>query len=311
MTHVIAADLVELLRSRAESNPTKTAYIFLLDDDREECSLTYAELDERARAVAVRLQQRIVPGDRALLLYPPVEFVEAFFGCLYAGVIAVPRFPPDPAVPQRMLSRINAIAADCAPTATFSVGVVAAAAPHLLEHAPALAGVPIVATDHSGESAAGSWKPVGISPDSVAFLQYTSGSTGTPKGVVLSHANLLHNERMIHAAMQQGSESILVSWLPLFHDMGLIGMVNYTAFLGADCVLMSPVARISLSSCAFGKSRTMSERGWTFPVSRSCSTVPSRCGPTPSTVSPRHSPSAGCGRRPSRRVMASRRRLSS
>jgi amino acid adenylation domain-containing protein len=242
LTSALVGNIVEILGSRAAGNPAKTAFTFLEDGERAESSLTYAELDKRARIVSAVLQDRMKPGDRALLLYPPgLEFIEAFFGCLYAGIIAVPAFPPDPAAPQRVLPRINAIAADCEPTAILSTELVSTFAPQLTAMAPALSGLPVISTDAVREPTAQEWDPAPGVSDDIAFLQYTSGSTGTPKGVAVSHSNLLHNEQMIRAAMRMDGDSTFVSWLPLFHDMGLIGVVNHTVFLGAGCVLMSPL----------------------------------------------------------------------
>jgi amino acid adenylation domain-containing protein len=239
VTNTVADNLAHLLRSRAESSPTKIAYTFLVDGERETRSLTYAELDARAATVAARLTERLTAGDRALLLYPPgLDFVEAFFGSLYAGVVAVPVFPPDPAAPHRVLPRINAVAADCAPSVILTVAAIAAQSAQAVRYAPALAGLDVLATDEFETSEPGRLSTPGA--DDLAFLQYTSGSTGNPKGVVVSHGNLLANERMLDDCMRQGADSVLVSWLPAFHDMGLIGVINYTAFLGASCVLMSP-----------------------------------------------------------------------
>jgi amino acid adenylation domain-containing protein len=231
-------DLTHMLRSRAEDTPNKTAYVFLADGEDDERHLSYRELDARARAIAGSLQQHIEPGDRVLLLCPPgLEFLEGFFGCLYAGAIAVPAFPPDPSALQRVLGRIEAIAQDCKPAAILTTPEFAAARDLLAVYAPALGRLPLLDTDSDGGE---EFQPIPVLADDIAFLQYTSGSTGSPKGVVLTHANLLHNEAMINAAMPQGPDAVLVSWLPLFHDMGLIGVALNTVYLGAQCVFMAP-----------------------------------------------------------------------
>jgi amino acid adenylation domain-containing protein len=238
-----AATFADLLRARAAERPEQVAFTFLTDGEAEGASLTYGELDRRARAIAAALAESVAPGERALLLYPPgLDFIAAFFGCLYAGVVAVPAYPPRPN--DRSQSRLRAIARDATPRAALTTGAIlaGAAGPRgLLAVAPELAGPRWIATD--GPLAAGVVLAEGEpDPEWVAFLQYTSGSTATPKGVMVTHANLLHNERMIGAAFGMDETSVVVGWLPLYHDMGLIGNVLQPLHAGARCVLMSPVA---------------------------------------------------------------------
>ncbi|MEM7581908.1 MAG: amino acid adenylation domain-containing protein [Acidobacteriota bacterium] len=233
--------LVELLRLRAEKQPSQNAYTFLADGEVESALWTYGDLDSAARAIAARLQELTAPGDRALLLYPAgLDFVAAFFGCLYANVIAVPAYPPRR---HRVQQRLRSIVEDCQPTVCLTTGSVAERATVLSEQSTALAAARWLATDHLPEAATtGDWAPTDPGPVTPAFLQYTSGSTGDPKGVIVSHANLLHNEEMIHRAFGMTSESVVVGWLPLYHDMGLIGNVLQPLYAGGRCVLMSPMA---------------------------------------------------------------------
>jgi amino acid adenylation domain-containing protein len=236
------ATLVDLLRSRAEAQGDRRAYTFLGEtgERAESTVLTWAGLDERARAIAAAIQERGLAGERALLLYPPgIEFVAAFFGCLYAGVVAVPSYPPRP---NRDQPRLRAIARDARPRVALADSAIASRADLLTERIPELAGAAWIATDALEAGLATSWRNPGVSPETVAFLQYTSGSTATPKGVIVSHGNLLHNEEMIRRAFGQSESSVIVGWLPLYHDMGLIGNVLQPLYLGAPCYLMSPVA---------------------------------------------------------------------
>jgi amino acid adenylation domain-containing protein len=232
-----------LLRARALERPHQVAFTFLADGEVEGERLTYAGLEARARAVAAALGESVPPGERALLLFPPgLDFIAAFFGCLYAGVVAVPAYPPRPN--DRSQSRLRAMAGDAEPRAALTTLAILAGAEGsrgLLSLAPELAGLRWIPTDMLTDAGTGEDLPE-PDPEAIAFLQYTSGSTAAPKGVTVTHANLLHNERMIGAAFEQDEDSVVVSWLPLYHDMGLIGGVLQPLHAGARCVLMSPVA---------------------------------------------------------------------
>ncbi len=232
--------LVDLLRARAAAHPDRVAYTFLADGEGEEEKLTYGELDRRARATAASLQPLAKNGERVLLLYPPgLDYIAAFFGCLYAGTVAVPAYPPRR---NRNLLRLQAVVADAeAAVALTTAPILARIAPSFSQN-PYLQ--PLRWLTAEGEAFGGeeNWQEPAVSSDSLAFLQYTSGSTSTPKGVMVSHGNLLHNQRMIQTAFRQTAESVIVGWLPLYHDMGLIGNVLQPLYVGARCVLMSPVA---------------------------------------------------------------------
>ena len=229
--------LIELLSDNTKAQPQKVAYKFLHRGENEVCSLTYRDLDDRAKAIAAYLQSLNVAGERALLLYPPgVEFITAFFGCLYAGVIAVPAYPPRRN--QKMI-RLKAIVEDAQAKVALTTASLLSKVESRLVDNPDLEALHWLATDRvDGESA--SWQPPEIESETIAFLQYTSGSTGTPKGVTINHANLLHNQRMIEEAFGHTSDTTVVGWLPLFHDMGLIGNVLQPLYLGRTCILMSP-----------------------------------------------------------------------
>jgi acyl-CoA synthetase (AMP-forming)/AMP-acid ligase II len=233
--------LVDILQSKALYQPDKKAFTFLLDGETEENSITYRELDLQARAIAKGLQNFGASGDRALLIYPPgLEFIAAFFGCLYAGVVAVPAYPPRR---NQSLSRLQSIVADAGATIALTTKTVLSNVERQFTQSPTLQALHWLATDNTADSdLAQAWLQPAISSDTLAFLQYTSGSTGTPKGVMVSHGNLLHNEQMMQQAVQHTEKTIVVGWLPLFHDMGLIGNVLQPLYLGIPCILISPVA---------------------------------------------------------------------
>jgi acyl-CoA synthetase (AMP-forming)/AMP-acid ligase II len=235
--------LVDMLRTRARCDASRLAYTFLVDGECEGDQLTYQELDRRARSIAVELAGLGVrPGDRALLLYSPgLEFIPAFFGCLYAGVVAVPSYPPFPGQVARALPRLLAITADAEPSVVLCPGAVASMAAGLSSLAPALHGLTWLVTDTLADSSA-AWREPDIDGTSLAFLQYTSGSTSAPKGVMVSHGNLLHNLGYANYVEENDSTSIAVSWLPVIHDMGLIEGVLEPAYAGYPAYLMAPAS---------------------------------------------------------------------
>ncbi|HTE47151.1 MAG TPA: fatty acyl-AMP ligase [Gemmatimonadaceae bacterium] len=236
--------LVDVLRLRADDKCDVTAYTFLVDGEREGSRITYGDLDRRARAIAVALADRGVrPGDRALLLYPPgLDFIAAFFGCAYAGVVAVPSFPPHPAQLARTLPRLVAVAGDAQLSAILSTREIVENANAMVRFAPILGQNPWIATDAVPSDAADLWRDPALLPDALAFLQYTSGSTASPKGVMVSHANLLHNLGYANYVEENDATSVSVSWLPVIHDMGLIEGVLEPAYAGYPAYLMAPAS---------------------------------------------------------------------
>ncbi|WP_146618255.1 beta-ketoacyl synthase N-terminal-like domain-containing protein [Lujinxingia litoralis] len=234
--------LVDTLRERVASQGDKIAYIFLEDGEREGGRLSFADLDRRARAIGAHLQETMAPGERALILYPPsLDYIAAFFGCLYAGVIAVPAYPPDPTRLQRTLPRLQAIVDDARATVALTTEPIAQMAEFLAMESPGLATLRWVATDVIDDELAARWQPPTIDAETLAFLQYTSGSTGNPKGVMLDHRTLLKNEALIEIGYQAAADDVIVSWLPLYHDMGLIGGVILPVYKGCTSVVMSPL----------------------------------------------------------------------
>src|SRR6185295_5586432 len=229
---------IEVLRTRARERPAARAFTFL--GDGEEDHLSYAGLDERARAIAALLQEHGAAGERVLLLYPPgFEYIAAFFGCLYAGAVAVPAYPPRL---NRSLPRLRAILEDARPRLALTTAAILARVEGWREQAPWLAGVRWLETGGVDPQRAARWREPEVEESTLAFLQYTSGSTGTPKGVMLSHGNLLHNSRELRRCFGYTAESRAVIWLPPYHDMGLIGGILQPLHGGFPAVLMAPVS---------------------------------------------------------------------
>ncbi|WP_328483767.1 fatty acyl-AMP ligase [Streptomyces sp. NBC_00377] len=248
----MARSLVDLLTTHATHRPERTAYRYLAtgDCDGEVQELSYARLATRSRAVAAWLQERGLAGSRAMLLYPPgPEFINGYLGCLSAGVVAVPGVPPQGrAQNHRALTRMKRLIADSDARVILGGHEVIAALGRLAEHLPELAGITCVATEDIPDETAASWREPDLTADSAAFLQYTSGSTSAPRGVVVTHGNLMDNERVITERMGHTPDVIaryggemFVSWLPVYHDMGLIGPVLNTLYLGVTATLFSPL----------------------------------------------------------------------
>jgi len=235
---------VGLLRGWAERSPEREVLTFLLDGERESVSVTYDEIDRRARAIATALRQHgLRPGDRVLLLYPPgLDFVLGFVGCLYGGAIAVPAYPPNPGDLERGASRLAAIVEDSEPAALLTTSSILPVRDAGASHAPALGRMEWIASDALDPDEAVAWEPPPLDANAPAFLQYTSGSTGAPKGVVLSHANLFHNSALIHSCFGHDAGTRGVTWLPPYHDMGLIGGILQPLYAGFPTVLLSPIA---------------------------------------------------------------------
>ncbi|WP_018045648.1 non-ribosomal peptide synthetase [Methylobacterium sp. 88A] len=238
-----ATDFVSHLRWLAEAHGEVSALHFLDDPQRGEVTVTYAELHRRARAIAARLRQSAKPGDRVcLLLDTGLDYVAGFFGCLQAGLIAVPVFPPEPRRAQHQ-ARIAAIIDDAEPALILVHRDDADSVHAMLATAgirSAVLPVEDISADESGDAEPAGRLEAAPLPEDVAFLQYTSGSTAVPKGVVVSHANLVANERLIRVGFDFRPDDVMVSWLPLYHDMGLIGGMLQPIYAGILGVLMSP-----------------------------------------------------------------------
>lgn len=233
--------LVNLLVQQASQRGDETLYTFLSDDQAASYTLSYAELDHQARCIAAQLQSLNAEGERALLLYPSnLDFLAGFFGALYAGVIAVPAYPPRK---NQNADRLRSIIKDSDAKFVLASSQVMRIAQPMLQELGELSDITFIATDQLPDELANDWSACQITPDSLAFLQYTSGSTGDPKGVMLSHGNLLYNQEMIRVGVTNNTAGAYVSWLPLFHDMGL-GAALQVLYRGSEGCLMAPATFI-------------------------------------------------------------------
>jgi 8-amino-7-oxononanoate synthase/acyl carrier protein len=226
------------MRHRALHQGDDPGFRFLTDGERHAIEWTYADVDRKARAIGAALQAMQMEGERALLLYPSgLDFVAAFFGCLYAGVIAVPAYPPRR---NRNMARIDAIANDAEAKIALTTFEVLERVQTMIADTPSLQRIRWRATDQWDEDLADQWRRPEVHGDTLAFLQYTSGSTGSPKGVMLTHSNLMHNSAMITYAFEHSRSNSGMFWLPLYHDMGLIGGILQPLYMGRPNTLISP-----------------------------------------------------------------------
>jgi len=232
--------LVDLLRIRTDQQADRLAYRFIQDSKVDVATITYSELDRRARAIGAWLENFGATGERALLLYPPgLDYIASFFGCLYAGVIAVPAYPPRL---NRPVPRIQSIVADSQATFALTTSTILHNIEQRFEYTPDLGALRWLDTDQVPGGLEADWHQPEITSETLAFLQYTSGSTSQPKGVMLSHGNLMHNLKAIKHGFQIDSSASGVFWLPSYHDMGLIGGILEPMYVSGPSTLMSPVS---------------------------------------------------------------------
>ena len=241
-TDVVCQTLIDVLHHHAKNNPDKIAFRFLPDESDEEQLITYTELDQRAIAWAAQLQKNYQPGERAVLLYNPgIELIAAFFGCVFAGLIAVLANPP---LNRRAINKLQLILENAQPVCLIStekiqskllsLGLLESTAEHLLKNWLLDEQLDLITSN--------SWRYPDINSESIAFLQYTSGSTDHPKGVMITHENILNNLYVIFKAFALDKNTVGVSWLPPYHDMGLIGSILEPLYAGASSVQMSPLS---------------------------------------------------------------------
>ncbi len=234
--------LVDVVRDRAEAQADERAYTFLDAGEDEGGRLTWAELDRRSRAIGAAIAGRAPNQSRVLLMFPPgLDFIPSFFGVLYAGMMAVPTYPPSGGRVDRTVARLRGMVADAGIALVLAPAAVRDHAAALEGLVPELRGIEWLAIEDVPDAMADGWADPGCG-EAVALLQYTSGSTAAPRGVMVSHGNLLHN--LAHSAANAGHDaaSASVSWLPVNHDMGLIDGVLQPAYSGFPAYLMAPAA---------------------------------------------------------------------
>ena len=232
--------MVARLRERAGLQPDRIALRFLGERSDEESTIDYGTLDRRARALAALLIERGAAGERVLVLHSPgLDYVCALFGCLYAGAVAVPAYPPRAGRP---LLRLRSIIADS--KATFAL-----TSPSILDRIgrrraeePELAKLSWIALESIDESMAAAWPISQQTEGGLAILQYTSGSTSEPKGVMLNQGHFTNNVEALVAHGGLIAEDRVVSWLPPYHDMGLLSAILLPVCTGTEAILMSPSA---------------------------------------------------------------------
>lgn len=231
---------VELLRKRASEHGARVASRYIGDGEVDNALLTYVDLERQALAIAARLQREGAAGERALLFYPSgIEFLAAFCGCLVAGVVAVPVFP---ARLPRHLPRLAAIAADAQPKFVLTASRLRGRAEALCQQEATFRASRWISTDNISPDLANDWRDPEAQPETLAFLQYTSGSTTTPRGVMVSHGNLLHNSASIQRIFGFHEETLGLTWLPHYHDMGLIGGLLQPLYSGCTSLVMPPAS---------------------------------------------------------------------
>ena len=237
--------LIELLRGRATKQPEQHAYTFLIDGKKESAPLSYGELDRQARAIAAYLQQVQAKGERALLLYPQgLEVIAAFCGCLYAGVIAIPVPPPESGRLKRTLPRLRSIVKDAQASIALTNAAILSLVGNVQEEFPEFAQMRWIDTATLDVKLAENWSDPQVDKDTLAYLQYTSGSTSTPKGVMLSHFNLMHHAGYLQQACGYEPDSTTLTWMPYFHDYGLVEGLIVPLYNGTPCYVMSPFSFI-------------------------------------------------------------------
>lgn len=234
------SSLVELLDWRAAQMGAQCAYTFLSDGEGMEYHVTFGQLEVRARAIAVSLQDLGANHEPCVLFFPPgPDFIAAFWGCLYAGAIAVPVLP---ARLHRHLPRLKAVLANAGARIILTTAKIRQEAEELSDGARELQALLWRATDDISTEEAERWRNPVSGTDTLALVQYTSGSTDSPKGVMVSHGNLLHNLGCVQRVFGVTSESVVLTWLPPYHDMGLVGGLLQPLYAGCRGIVMSPTS---------------------------------------------------------------------
>ncbi|MCW3465037.1 fatty acyl-AMP ligase [Chitinophaga nivalis] len=230
--------LVDLLSQHGTAMPDKTAFTFVTDGEEAAEVISFGALDHYARKIAANLQLQAAAGKSILLLFQPgINYIASFLGCIYAGCIPVPAYPPRN---NKHLERISSIIADAEAAFIFCDNTIAARIKQLKAGTELIAPQIRILEMEDLQDIGDNWVKPDIQPGDIAFLQYTSGSTAQPKGIIVTHENLWYNEMVIRQAFVHDENTVVAGWLPLYHDMGLIGNVLQPLYLGVPCVLISP-----------------------------------------------------------------------
>lgn len=244
--------IIDGIRKKALSHPDSPALSFLPDGKAENAELcSYSRLDMRARAIAAAIQATGQGDGRpVLLMLPPgLEFIAAFFGCLYARAIAVPMTPPGLARMARTFNRLARIVEDSGSRVFITSARLRKAVEELAERVHFADSIRIICLDETDDALSRSWQELPLTAHTPGWLQYTSGSTSSPKGVIITHGNIMANLDSIAGHMRLRENIPTVSWLPPFHDMGLVGGILTPLHLGCLCVTMPPMAFLRQPLC--------------------------------------------------------------
>lgn len=234
--------LVDALRARAQNDPAAPVLTWVLNGEEDGPTLTLGQLDQAARRIACAILTTARPGDRVLLVYPPgPDFAMALWGCLYAGVIPTPAYPPDPLRLARTAPRLSAIAKDAQVDLTLSIDALCAQRELLAPYGERFRTMTWLGTDVVPEDYASAWRPPVITPDSIALLQYSSGSTGDPKGILATHANIAQNLNLIARVRGDSRHTRSAGWVPQYHDLCLIGGLLSSVWVGFQFWAFSPI----------------------------------------------------------------------
>ena len=237
--------LSEILEYRAESQPQQVAYTFFQNGIKTKTQLTYQQLAIKAKTIASSLQSQLSVGDRVLLLYPQgLEFIEAFFGCLYAGVIAVPAPAPDTIHVKRYLPRLVSIVENCQAKLILTTTTIQTQLEKMQVGNDNLVTLPLLTTDAELEKTPENWIKPNLDLNQIAYLQYTSGSTSTPKGVMITHGNIINNLEGLNQTHYKCETPSIISWVPHVHDLGLVIGLLLPLYMGIPCYLLSPFSFI-------------------------------------------------------------------
>ena len=231
--------LVDTLTRHANAQGYETAYVHWSPNQDLHQRISFQQLHHSAQAIAAALQQQLPVGSRVVLAFPTgIDFITSFMGCLYAGMIAVPVYPP---FAKKEWPRFANIVQDCGAALICTLSERVALMKDGCRQYQSLQHLPCLAVDMLSSNATHVWNKPAIKQGDIAFLQYTSGTTGDPKGVMVTHGNIMANQAMITEIFQHTTDSIVAGWLPMYHDMGLIGTVLNPLYVGFKSVLMEPI----------------------------------------------------------------------